>query len=326
MNTESKLRPIYIARILLERTDEEHALTTNEISDILEREYHISAHRTTIGEDIKVLAQAGLDVDTIKSTQNKFRILSRTFDLAELKLLIDAVESSKFITEKKSEILIGKLQRQASIHSLDALKRNLQACSRFKPNNEEVIYIADTVNAAINAGKKIAFRYYDYNIRKEKELRNGGREYVFSPYYLIWDGDCYYMVGYSEKHQNIGNFRVDRIDKQPTILDESAVPVPAGFSINDYISSSFRMYNSQRQRVELRCDNSTMDAILDRFGMDVETREIDAASFCAVADIAVSHVFYAWVFGFAGKVKITAPEEVRDGYAKMLREAEKALY
>ena len=127
MNIENKLRPIYIAKILLERTDEDHALTTNELIDILEREYHISAHRTTVGDDIQVLAQAGLDVDMIKSTQNKYRVLSRTFDLAEIKLLIDAVESSKFITEKKSESLIKKLQKQASIHSADTLKRNLKA-------------------------------------------------------------------------------------------------------------------------------------------------------------------------------------------------------
>ena len=211
MNIESKLRPICIAKILLERTDEDHVLTTNELIDILEREYHISAHRTTVGDDIQVLAQAGLDVDMIKSTQNKYRVLSRTFDLAEIKLLIDAVESSKFITEKKSESLIKKLQKQASIHSADALKRNLKACSRFKPDNEEVFYIADTVNEAINAGKKIAFQYYDYNAQKEKTLKNSGQEYIFSPYYPVWDGDCYYMVGYSEKHQNIGNFRMDRI-------------------------------------------------------------------------------------------------------------------
>ena len=325
MNIESKLRPLYLAKILLSQTDDEHSLTTNELSEILEREYHISAHRTTIGEDIKVLAQAGLDVDTIKSTQNKFRILSRDFDIAELKLLIDAVESSKFITEKRSDTLIEKLQRQASIHSAEALKRNLRACSRFKPDNEDVIYIADAVNAAINAGKKISFQYFDYNARKEKELRNGGSAYSFSPYYLIWDGDCYYMVGYSDKHHNIGNFRMDRVYQQPTILSEDAVPVPSDFDINEYVATSFRMYNSERRKVELICENSTTDAMLDRFGMEVETRENDAESFLAVVNVAVSHVFYAWVFGFGGKVKIKGPEDVRAGYAAILREAEKAI-
>lgn len=325
MNIENKLRPIYIAKILLERTDEDHVLTTNELIDILEREYHISAHRTTVSDDIQVLVQAGLDVDMIKSTQNKYRVLSRTFDLAEIKLLIDAVESSKFITEKKSESLIKKLQKLASIHSADALKRNLKACSRFKPDNEEVFYIADTVNEAINAGKKIAFQYYDYNAQKEKTLKNGGQEYIFSPYYMVWDGDCYYMVGYSEKHQNIGNFRMDRIYQQPTILDEPAAPVPTNFNINDYIKTSFRMYNSKRQKVELICDNSTMDAILDRFGMDVEIHENDSASFRVVVDVAVSHVFYAWVFGFGGRVKIKAPENVKVAYGKMVRDAVQAL-
>ena len=131
MNMESKLRPIYIAKILFERTDEDHVLTTNELIEILEQEYKIRAHRTTIGEDIKVLEQAGLDVETIKSTQNRYHILSRTFDIVELKLLIAAVESSKFITDKKSGELIKKLQGKASIHNLDTLKRNLKSYSRF---------------------------------------------------------------------------------------------------------------------------------------------------------------------------------------------------
>lgn len=325
MNIESKLRPIYIAKILLERTDEDHVLTTNELIDILEQEYQISAHRTTIGDDIKVLEQVGLDVETIRSTQNRYHVLSRTFDIAELKLLIDAVESSKFITDKKSTILIQKLQKQASICSAGALKRNLKACSRFKPDNEDIFYIADTINTAINTGKKISFQYYYYNIRKEKKLKNSGKKYIFSPYYLIWDGDCYYMVGYSEKHQDIGNFRVDRIYKQPTVLDKPAESVPEDFDINDYIKTSFRMYNSERKEVELICDNSTMDAVLDHFGIDVETYANDLTSFRAVVDIAVSHVFYAWVFGFGGKMKIKSPDEVKEGYAKMVHDAANGL-
>lgn len=325
MNTESKLRPICIAKILLERTDEDHVLTTKELIEILEQEYKITAHRTTIAEDIKVLEQAGLDVETIKSTQNRYHILSRTFDIAELKLLIDAVESSKFVTDKKSGELIKKLRGQASIHSIDTLKRNLKAYSRFKPNNENIFYIADMINTAINAGKKISFQYYYYNIRKEKKLKNNGERYTFSPFYLIWDGDYYYMVGYSDKHKSIGNFRVDRIDNLPVMLNQPVEPTPRDFDINDYIKTSFRMYNSERKEVELICDNSTMDAILDRFGLDVKTYANDLNSFRTVVDIAVSHVFYAWVFGFGGKVKIKAPAEVKEGYAKMVRDAANAI-
>jgi predicted DNA-binding transcriptional regulator YafY len=321
MNIESKLRPIYIAKILLERTDEDHVLTTNELIEILEQEYKISAHRTTIGDDIKALEQSGLDIETIKSTQNRYHILSRTFDIAELKVLIDAVESSKFITDKKSDELIKKLQGQASRHSVDILKRNLKAYSRFKPNNEDIFYIADTINTAINNEKKITFQYYSYNIRKEKKLKNNGERYTFSPYYLIWDGDCYYIVGYSDKHKSIGNFRVDRIYKQPTILDKQIEPVPKEFDIDEYIKTSFRMYNNERKEVELVCDNSTMDAILDRFGIDIPTYANDLTSFRVIADIAVSHVFYSWVFGFGGKVKIKAPVEVKEGYAQMLKDA-----
>ena len=160
--------------------------------------------------------------------------------------------SSKFITEKKSQDLIKKLGRFVSIYQQDEIKRNIRTESRIKPNNERSFYIVDTINTAINQCKKISFTYYDYNVHKEKVLRNDGKPYVFSPYSLVWNGDYYYVVGYSDKHQKTGTFRVNRIVSTPEILPDNAVPLPFGFDISEFTKTVFQMYDAERITVELR--------------------------------------------------------------------------
>ena len=152
-------------------------------------------------------------------------------------------------------------------------------------------------------------------------LHNNGEKYTFSPYSLIWDGDFYYVVGYSDKYKSIGSHRVDRIAKQPEILDEPAVPQPMGFDMNKYIKATFRMYNAPRIEVELICDNSLMDAMLDRFGTDVHTYACDRQNFRVIEEVAVGKVFFNWIFGFEGKVRIKAPENVKQQYEDMVRRA-----
>lgn len=269
--------------------------------------------------------QFGMDIETVKSTQNKYHLVSREFDIAELKLLIDAVESSKFISAKKSEQLVAKISKFAGSHKGNELKRNIFPEGRIKSVNEQILLIVDAVNEAINSNKKIAFQYYQYNVRKEKKVKNDGDQYVFSPYYLVWNGDYYYMVGYSDKHKNIGSFRIDRICKQPRVLGTDAVPKPEDFDINEYLNTMFRMYNSERCTVELVCDNSVMDAIIDRFGEDVRTYANNMNTFRAEVEIAANHVFYSWVFGFGGRVKIKSPENVKAEYAQMVKEAAENL-
>ena len=325
MDNNAKLRPLYLAKILYERTDEDHYLTTMQLAQILEEEYGIPAHRQTIKTDIELLQQFGMDIQEVKSTQNRYNLISRQFEIAELKLLIDAVQSSKFIPKERSEQMVSKIVALAGQHKAEELKRNASVEGRTKSENRQDLLIVDAINEAINAEKKIAFQYFSYNVRKQKKLRHDGERYVFSPYRLIWNGDYYYVLGYSDKHQAIGSFRVDRISARPDILSEEAVPVPADFGVDDFLATTFRMYGSEYQEVELICDNSTMDAILDRFGMDVEIRENDSASFRVVVDVAVSHVFYAWVFGFGSRVKIKAPENVKAAYGKMVRDAVQAL-
>ena len=162
-------------------------------------------------------------------------------------------------------------------------------------------------------------------MKKEKKLKRNGEPYIITPLHLVWNGDCYYMVGVYDYKQRLGSFRVDRIAKCPTILEEEGTPAPDGFNIDEHINTTFHMFSSQREEVELVCDNDVMDSIIDRFGEDVTTYANDMTSFRAVVDIAVSHVFYSWVFGFGGKVKIKGPDNVKEKYAEMLNAAVKGL-
>lgn len=325
MDNDAKLRPIYLIKILKERTDEDHFLSTAQLCSILKEEYGMDTHRTTIKGDVELLQQAGIGIQSVRSTQNLYNYIDRDFEIPELKLLIDAVVSSKFITKAKSEELVSKLSSFAGTYRSAALKRNMSCERRIKPGNEKIYFIVDTINEAINQGKKISFQYFKYNVRKEQKLKKDGEPFVITPLHLVWNGDYYYMVGVYDYKQRMGSFRVDRIAKCPKILDEPAAPAPKDFDINTYTNTTFRMYNSERCMVELVCDNEVMDSIIDRFGVDVTTYANDMTSFRAEVDVAVSHVFFSWVFGFGGLVKIKGPVQVKDAYENMIRKAYAAI-
>lgn len=321
MDMEAKLRPLYLAKILYEQTDEEHFLTTAQLIRILEESYGIKSHRQTIKAEIEVLRQFGLEIEEVKSTQNRYNLFGRKFDVPELKLLIDAVESSKFITTAKSKELVEKISLLTSEHIASSLKRNVSCEGRIKQGNERIYLIVDAINEAINKNKKISFQYFQYNVRKEKRIKKNGEAYIITPLHLVWNGDCYYMIGVYDYKQRLGSFRVDRIAKCPIIMNEEGISPPDSFNIDEFINTSFHMFDSARQEVELICDNDVMDSIIDRFGEDVTTYANDMTSFRAVVDIAVSHIFYSWIFGFGGKVKIKSPENVKEHYKEMLMSA-----
>ena len=325
MDTDAKLRPIYLIDILKERTDEDHYLTTSQLCAILKNEYGIETHRTTIKSDIEMLQQAGIGIQAVRSTQNQYNFIERDFDTAELKLLIDAVQSAKFMTKSKSDQLVTKLTALAGVNKARELKRNLVVDGRNKLDNEQILMIVDAINDAINQRRKIRFQKVEYNVKKERVLHHGGETYTFSPYSLVWDGDFYYVVGFSDKYQSVGSHRVDRIYQRPDILEDAIVPPPLGFDVNKYINTTFRMYNAPRREVELVCDNGLMDAIIDRFGPDVETYACDQQNFRVIAEIAVGNVFFNWIFGFGGKVRIKAPEEVKEQYKQQVLNAAKLI-
>ncbi len=322
MDNDAKLRPLYLGKILYERTDEENALTTNQLIRILKDEYHINSHRQTIATEIQLLQDFGMDIECIKSRQNKYHLVSREFDLVELKLIIDAVDACKFISGRESKKLSEKLVKLAGNGHADELKRNGSAEDRVRTTNEKTCLIIDAVNSAINTKKKISFRYFTYDENKKKVLRHDGKQYLFSPYELIWDGDRYYILGWSDSHGEMRTFRVDRISDVPLVLSEKAVKKPAGFSGARFVGANYRMFAGEVKEVRLICDNDTMDSMVDRFGERVFTEPVDKNHFRLKADIADSHVFYAWVFGFGKKVKIEAPEDMKAAYRKLLRDAQ----
>lgn len=318
---ESKPRILYLLRILEQYTDEEHPLTTKRLIEMLNEKYGISTYRTTIAKDVAALQEFGVDIVVIHSTQCKYFIGSRQFELPELKLLIDAVESSKFITSKKSDALIKKIHMLTSNGQVKKLKRNNYVSGRIKPNNEQIYYIVDTINEAINERKQISFSYYEYTGLKEKVLRNKGEIYTISPYHLVWNDDYYYVVGYSEKREKIVTFRVDRIASQPDILSADAVPVPEDFDIAEFTKQVFYMYDGEEVLVDLRCDNGLMKTMVDRFGEDITTLAYDENSFKITVRVSESPTFFGWIFGFGGKVQILAPESVKEQYRQMIVQA-----
>lgn len=323
MENGTKLRLLYIYQYLLRHSDEDHPVSTPELLKYLKDEYNMDVHRTTLPGDIAMMEEAGIHFEIIKSRQNKYYYDDRLFDIPELKLLIDAVSSSKFITEKKSKELIKKLTSLTSDYNAEKLRRHITVEGRIKSENEKAFYILDRINEAIDKNCKVSFQYADYNNRKYKELRHDGEYYVVSPYALVWDGDYYYMIGYCNNREHMRHFRLDRIYLIPNVLeDQEAVPEPKGFKLADYMKKMFRMYGGDETiNVELQCETFIMNAIVDHFGTKVLTEEIDDNHFKATVTVSPSPTFYRWGFGWNGAMKIKSPQGVIDEYKTMARKA-----
>lgn len=323
MENGTKLRLLYIYQYLLKHSDVEHPVSTPELLKYLKDEYNMDVHRTTLPGDIAMMEEAGIHFEIVKSKQNKYYYDDRPFDVPELKLLIDAVSSSKFITEKKSKELIKKLVSLTSDYNAEKLCRHITVEGRIKSENEKAFYILDCINEAIDKNCKVSFQYADYNNRKYKELRHNGEYYIVSPYALVWDGDYYYMIGYCDNREHMRHFRLDRIYRIPNVLeDQEAVPEPKGFKLADYMKKMFRMYGGEKTiNVELQCETFIMNAIVDHFGTKVQTEEIDDNHFKATVTVSPSPTFYRWVFGWNGAMKILAPEYVIEEYKAMARKA-----
>ena len=257
----------------------------------------------------------------VKGRPNRYFIGDRHFELPELKLLVDAVLASRFIPPKKSAVLIEKLSSFASIYQRGELQRELYAAGRVKSGNEKSYITVDILHTAIIANKCVAFKYYEYDRHGKKIYKHKRKNYIFSPYGLIWSDDRYYVVGFSESHGKIITFRVDRI-ALPELLDKAAVPTPKGFDMTVYATSVFNMYDGPETDVTLKCENDVMRSVIDRFGEDIRTETIGEEYFAAVVRAAVSPTFYGWVFSFGGRIEITKPEEVHLGYAALVRKAQ----
>ncbi|MBQ3756404.1 MAG: WYL domain-containing protein [Oscillospiraceae bacterium] len=318
MANMNRSRILYILQILQEGSDQEHPVTIVEIITQLQERWGIEAYRITVQNDIEALVEAGYPIGVIRSTQNKYFIQEHHFSLPELKLLVDAVASGKFITQKKSQVLTVKLTSMTSVHQAGALKRNISLTDRVKTENEAGYEIMDALNTAINAGVKVSFHYYEFSGTKRRKLKNDGDPYILSPYTLTWNGDFYYVVGWSDKHGKVAVFRVDRIDDTPVLLDEPAVKKPKGYNIGAFTVKAFRMFDSDHVMVSLLCENSAMNTVIDHFGTKVKPKAVDEDHFQVNVEVSASPTFFSWIFEFGGMIKILGPNKVRDQYRDML--------
>ena len=287
------------------------------------KEHGITMHRTTLPSDVALLQAAGVPIRARRTSVMLYNMEESYFELAELKILIDTVESSKFITEKKSQALVEKLLKLTSEPNGKALKRTVHTSGRVRSGNERGYYIVDAINKAINEGKQISLFYTEYDVNKQQVLRNDGNPYTVSPYTLIWNGDYYYLVGWQHEKERVTVFRVDRILTQPVILEEKAMPKPEKFDITHYTNEVFRMYDTEEiKKVTLCCENSVMKGVIDKFGTDIKVKKKDKNHFLTKVSVCTSPTFYAWVFQWGGAVKITAPKGVVEEYRGMVEKEE----
>lgn len=315
-NANNRLKILYLYKIFLDKTDEQHYLTMSDIVNQLKL-YGISAGRKALYEDIEALKAYGLDIITIKGRVSAYYVASRDFELPELKLLADAVSSSRFLTEKKSSELLKKIENLSSVHEAKQIQRQVYVTNRVKAMNERIYLNVDVIHRAIAENKKIRFRYFDYNIQKKKTYRAGSR--ICSPYALAWDDERYYLIAYYDNRQTISNFRIDRMESVE-IVDEKAVPKPENFIVADYMNSSFSMFSGTTQDVKLRFDNQLINAVIDRFGKGITIFPDGDSHFTVRVKVKAEHPepFFGWLFQFGTMAEIIEPCELRDRYIEML--------
>lgn len=312
-SSNQKLKQLYLLRILSEYTDENHAMTTQELIEKL-AEYDVSAERKSIYSDIEALNTMGFDILNDKSrNHNGYYMASRDFELPELKLLVDAVQSSRFITEKKSKELIGKLEKLCSKYDGSRLQRQVYVSDRLKTENENIYYNVDGIHEAIQKDRQISFRYYEWDADKNMRYKKEGKRYVVSPYLLVWNDANYYLVAYEEESSMIRHYRVDKMTGlQETENGRLGKSEYQAFSPGMYTRKSFQMFGGEETTVTMQCDESMAGVMIDRFGKEVVMRRLPEGKLQVRTEIVVSPPFYGWVAGLNGKVKITAPEEVAE--------------
>jgi predicted DNA-binding transcriptional regulator YafY len=319
-SSNQKLKLLYLLKMLNEKTDEENTMTINEMIEELER-YGITAERKSIYDDLEALRHYGLDIATRKSKTTDYFVASRLFELPELKLLVDAVQCSKFVTHKKSNELIKKIESLASYRQAQALQRQVYVSNRVKTINESIYYNVDRLHAAIAENKKVSFKYFDYSIKKDKAFRKNGDKYSVSPYALSWDDENYYLISFSAKYNDFTHYRVDRMT-DINLIDEERDPLPdrENFDIAEYTKKVFNMFGGEEVMVQLQFDNSLVNAVIDRFGKDIVIGKKDESSFYIWIKVAVSSTFFAWISQFGNKVKVLSPDNVIEKYRMHMRD------
>lgn len=314
-----KLKLLYLMRYLLRESDENHPVTVAQMIAELDR-LGVPAERKSVYDDLEALRLYGLDVVQQRGQTTGYYVGGRDFELPELKLLVDSIQSSKFITEKKTLALIRKLEGLASVHDAQLLERQLYVRGRVKSMNESVYYNVDEISGAITQDRAIRFRYYEITPDKQRQARRGGAFYTVSPYALLWDDENYYLLAWEASSASLRHYRVDKMAEiraleQPREGKEAFLAL----DMSQYTQRVFGMFSGQPRRVKLRFMNHLAGAVVDRFGRDVMLVRDGEEHFTVSVEVAVSPQFFAWVFGFGTEAEILAPEALRREAASSIR-------
>ncbi len=314
-----KLKLLYIKEILEKQSDENNKLSVKDIIDKLAL-YGITAERKSIYDDIEYLIYFGLDIIVEKTDCNRYYVGERTFELPELKLLVDSVQSSKFLTVKKSNSLIKKLESLCSESQASSLQRQVFVANRIKNMNESIYITVDEIHNAISNNSKISFKYTTYSVDGKEIFKKNGGTYKISPFALLLEDENYYLVGYDSENQIFKHFRVDKIVEVKT-LDESRDGVDEFRKIDlaKYSKKFFSMFGGTEQEVKLSVDKDLIGVIIDRFGKNVFISNKSVKNFEVVVNIAVSPQFYGWISSFSGKIRLVSPENIVKDFENYLK-------
>lgn len=318
--SNQKFKLYRLAQIMQEQTDDEHYITMPEIMDELAK-YNITADRKSLYNDLRDLSVLGIDVEGEPiGNRYHYHVVNRAFELPELKLLVDAIQSSKFITEKKTNALIKKLETLVSNYDAQKLQRQVYVSGRIKTMNESIYYTVDAIHNAISENKKIKFQYYQWNVKKEMELRHNGAWYHISPWGLSWYNENYYLVGYDSDAGKIKHYRVDKmLHIRLSAESREGKEYFKKLDMADYAKKSFGMFRGNERTVRLLVKNNLAGVIIDRFGKDVRMIPADDQHFTVNVDIHVSKQFFGWVFSLGEGIKIIGPEEVEEQMKEEVR-------
>lgn len=318
-----KGKMIKLEKIFKRYTDSDKGLTLKQIADKL-KEYDDSADRKTLYRDFDDLRAAGIEVESKRVGKSTvYYVEDDLFDLAELKILIDSIQASKFITPKKSKIIVNKLKTLTSVNRAEGLAREV-IIEPVKAENENVLYNVDHINEAICKERQISFQYYSYGVDKRRKPRHEGKIYHVSPWALVYNRDKYYLIAYSTDHPgDLVHYRVDRMDK--VNVEDKEKRVGDEFfkkrETKNYLTKTFSMYRGdEEEKVTFECTNALADVVIDRFGKDPVFEIIDDKHFRFSTEIGISRQFYGWVAGIGKDMKIVAPQSVVDGYTSYLDE------
>ena len=317
---EEKLKILYLMQVLLEETDPAHPLNATQLCEKMQSRYDYSYNRKTIYTDIKRLQAYGMQIGQTKGASFGYFVEKRDFDLAELKLLVDAVQSSKFITKEKSEDLIRKLERLTSNENARQLQRHVFIYNRIKTDNDAIYANVDAIHEAIQKNRQIGFRYCEWTVRKQLVRKKNGAEYNVSPWALTWDDENYYMVGFEEVSGKIKHYRVDKM-QEIRVTNDSRLgkEIFRDFDLAAFARKTFGMYGGEDRKITLEGENHLVGVVIDRFGTDVMIHPHDKEHFHASVTAAISPQFFGWLAGIGEGIRISWPEDVREKYKEYLQ-------